>query len=311
MSMRKASIFGIVAILVALVCQAIAAIILCVGTLHVHHKPMTAHKIAVVEAGARQLDAQMDDVQIASFDGAKLRGWFFRPQERNGSVVIVLHGHGDNRGGAAGFAPMLLRHHYAVLAPDSRAHGKSGGDIATFGFDESRDLSRWVDWLGTQNFHGCVYGLGESMGAAIVLQTLPSEPRFCAGVAECPYASVREMGYDRLTQRFGDGLWHREFFVVPLVSEGFWYARLRYGIDLDQVSPATRVASTHIPVLLIHGMNDFNIVVRHCHEILQHHSGEMQLWEVPGAGHTQAYKTEPKEFERRVTDWFERHTTRQ
>jgi uncharacterized protein len=290
--------------------QMVAAIVLCIGTLHIRHKPLTAAKIAVVEAAARRSNAQMETVQIASFDGVDLRGWFFRPQQGNGSVVIVLHGHGDNRVGSAGFAPMLLRHHYAVLDPDSRAHGESGGEIATFGFDEARDLSRWVDWLAGQNYRGCVYGLGESMGAAIVLQALPSEPRFCAVVAESPYASFREIGYDRLTQRFGNGWWTRELLVAPLVSEGFWYARLRYGIDLDQVSPATRVASTRVPVLLIHGMNDFNIVVRHCREILQNHSGEMELWEVPGAGHTQAYKTEPEEFERRVTGWFDRHTTR-
>lgn len=308
--MRKISIVLVAALLVAMVCQVVGAITLCLATLHPHHKPMAAERVAAIEAEVRTSNSTMEDVQITSFDGAKLRGWLFRPPEENGAVVIVLHGHGDNRGGSAGFAPMLLRHHYAVLAPDSRAHGESGGDVATFGFNEARDLSRWVDWLAGRNFHGCVYGLGESMGASIVLQTLPTEPRFCAVVAESPYASFREIATDRLTQRFGNGWWKRELLIVPLVSEGFLYARLRYGIDLDQVSPARQVASTRVPVLLIHGMDDFNINVRHCREILQNQSGEMEFWEVPGAGHTQAYRTEPAEFERRVTDWFGRHASR-
>jgi dipeptidyl aminopeptidase/acylaminoacyl peptidase len=308
--MRKISIVVGVAALLTLSLQALLAVSLCIETLHPHRKPVTPEKRVQTEERVRDVHATMKDVQISSFDGANLRAWFFRPQEENGAAVIVLHGHGDNRGGSSGFAPMLLLHHYAVLAPDSRAHGDSGGEIATFGYDEARDLSGWVSWLAGENYQGCIYALGESMGAAIVLQALPTEPRICAAVAESPYASFREIGYERLTQRFGDGSFARRLLVVPLVGEGFVYARLRYGVDLDQVSPATRVARTTTPVLLIHGMSDFNIPVRHCREILQHHSGPMELWEVPGAGHTQAYRTEPEEFERRVTDWFDSHKTR-
>ncbi len=284
--------------------QTVAAIFLCEGTLHLKHKPLTADMRALAESDARQLGAKTDDVQIASFDGAKLSVWFFRPEQGNGDAVIVLHGQGDNRAGAAGFAPMLLRHHYAVLAPDARDHGESGGDLATYGLYEARDLSRWVDWLATQNYHGCVYGLGESMGASILLQALPEEPRFCAVVAESPFASFREVAYDRMGQKVGAGPWAGRALFWPLVSEAFLYARLRYGIDFNQVSPANAVAATRVPVLLIHGMEDFNIPLRHCEAILKNHAGVMELWQVPGAGHTGAFGTEPEEFERRVTDWF-------
>jgi hypothetical protein len=42
---------------------------------------------------------------------------------------------------------MFLAHGYIVLAPDSRAHGESGGDIATYGLLEWDDAHRWVSWL--------------------------------------------------------------------------------------------------------------------------------------------------------------------
>ena len=284
----------------------IASIFLCEGTLHLAHKPLTGKMQAMAEQSARQLGVKMENVQVTSFDGVTLRGWFFRPEQGNGDVVIVLHGHGDNRAGMAGFVPLLLRHHYAVLAPDSRAHGESGGEIATFGLYESRDLSRWVDWLNAQHYQGCIYGLGESMGAAILLQALPNEPRLCAGVAESPYATFREVAYDRLARRIGGGLWARRLLCMPLVSEAFLYARLRYGIDFDQDSPARAMASPHAPVLLIHGMEDFNIPLRHCETILNHHAGLMEFWQVPGARHTGAFSAQPEEFEHRVTEWFTR-----
>jgi dipeptidyl aminopeptidase/acylaminoacyl peptidase len=305
--MRKLS-WVLLAFFLFVALQTLTAIVLSEGALHLTHKPLTASMRARAENEARDMGVKMDDAQIASFDGTQLKAWFFRPEQGNGEVVVVLHGHNDNRAAAAGFAPMLLQHHYAVLAPDARVHGESGGDIATYGIYESRDLSRWVDWLNMQNYHGCVYGLGESMGAAILLQTLPIEPRFCAAVADSPYSSFREVAADRLAQRFGDGSKLGRTLVAPLVSEAFLYARLRYGIDFDKASPANAVALTRVPVLLIHGADDFNIPLRHCQAILKNHAGEMEFWEVPGAGHTAAFGTEPEEFERRVTGWFTQYS---
>jgi dipeptidyl aminopeptidase/acylaminoacyl peptidase len=305
--MRKLS-WILLAFFIFIAFQTLAAIVLSEGALHLTHKPLTALVRARAEDERRNLGVKMEDVQITSFDGAKLKAWLFRPEQGNGRVVIVLHGHVDNRAAAAGFGPMLLRHHYTVLAPDARAHGESGGDIATYGIYESRDLSRWVDWLTTQNYHGCVYGLGESMGAAILLQALPNERRFCAAVADSPYSSFHEVAYDRMGQKVGAGDGVGRTLFRPLIDEAFLYVKLRYGIDLNQADPATAVASTRVPVLLIHGAEDFNIPLRHCQAILRNHAGVMELWEVPGAGHTTAFGTEPEEFERRVTDWFARYS---
>lgn len=298
----------LLAFIIFIALQTLAAIVLSEGALHLTHKPLTPKKLAIAEEGAKQSDAKMDDVQIASFDGAKLKGWFFRPEQGNGQVVIVLHGHTDNRAGVEGFVPMLLRHRYAVLAPDARVHGESGGDIATYGIYESRDLGRWVDWLTTQNYHGCVYGLGESMGAAILLQALPNEPRFCAAVADSPYSSFHEVAYDRMGQKVGAGDDVGRTLFRPLIDEAFLYVKLRYGIDLNQADPAAAAAHSQVPVLLIHGAEDFDIPLRHCQTILKNHVGAMEFWEVPGAGHTAAFGTEPDEFERRVTGWFTQYS---
>jgi len=286
------------------------AIFLCEGTVHLKHKALTEKIRALAESSAQQFDAKMDTIYVTSFDGARLSAWLFRPQHANGDAVILLHGHGDNRAGMLGFVPLFLRRHYAVLVPDSRAHGESGGDLATFGLKESRDLSRWVDGLSARGNRGCVYGLGESMGASVLLQALPQEPRFCAVVAESPFASFREVAYDRLGQKLGGGGGGGRALFGPLVSEAFLYSRWRYGIDFNQDAPADSVASTRVPILLIHGTEDFNIPLRYCQAILKNHSGVMEFWPVPGAGHTEAFGHNPEEFERRVIDWFSRYSRR-
>lgn len=295
-----------VGFLAAFAVHTAAAILLCGMTLHPHRKDLTGTMQAAAEAIAQHGSASVQTIQIASFDGAKLTAWFFRVKDGNGESVILLHGPGDNRAGMLGYVPMFLARHYCVLVPDSRAHGQSGGDLATFGVKESRDMNKWVDWLSGQNSARCVYGLGESMGASILLESLPIEPRFCAAVAESPFSSFREVAYDRLGQGFGDGARVGRTLFRPLISEAFLFARLQYRINLEKASPARATASTQAPVLLIHGTEDFNIPLRHCETILRSASGPIELWQVPGAGHTGAYGREPEEFERRVTDWFAR-----
>jgi len=247
-------------------------------------------------------------VEIAASDGVTLRGWYFGAPKPNGRAVIVLHGQTDNRMGVAGFAEFLVRHGYTALTPDIRAHGVSGGELATYGFLEADDTRRWVDWLLARQPGAQVFGLGESMGAGILLQTLNVESRFCAVVAEGPYANLRDIAYDRLSQRWGSSL--SSFALRPVLNLALVYQRLRYGVDLGAVSPEQAVTRTRTRVLLIHGALDNNTPLQHSRSIYRANPGTVTLWEVPGAGHTGAWGSHPQEFERRMLEWLSPATCR-
>jgi pimeloyl-ACP methyl ester carboxylesterase len=202
------------------------------------------------------------------------------------------------------YSTLFLRQGYNALIPDLRAHGSSDGELATYGFLEAADLHRWVDWVIGRQPGGHVFGFGESMGGAILLQALTVESRFCAVVAEAPYATLREIAYDRLSQRYGKSTWPGRYVLRPILELALIYQRIRYGVDLDQVSPEKAVAGSRTPVLLIFGSEDENTPVRHARRIYQANPSQVTLWEIPNAGHTGAWGSRPKEFERRVPEWF-------
>ena len=112
--------------------------------------------------------ARVEDIEVTASDGVPLRGTFAVPEKQNGSAVILLHGISDNRMGVSGFARLFLANGYRVLLVDSRAQGMSGGAFATYGVLERNDVHRWLDWLEKDQTENCVYGFGESMGAAIL-----------------------------------------------------------------------------------------------------------------------------------------------
>ena len=287
----------------------IAGVILAEGTLHPGRHPLTAKsEMQAREMAARQR-SDLADVTIAASDAVPLQAWSIRPQNDKRSAVILLHGLSDNRLGMIGYAELLLVHGFTVLIPDARAHGASGGALATYGLLESEDIHKWVDWLEETEHPDCVFGFAESMGAAQLLQSLRSESRFCAVAAESPFSNIREIAYDRVGQFFGTGPWLGRTVLRPAVEVSFAYGRWKYKLDLRQVSPEDAVAASTVPVLLIHGRNDSNIAVRHSRQIAARNPAVV-LWEVPNADHCGAVSAAPQEFEQRLIGWFEGHSKR-
>ncbi len=283
---------------------AVGGIYLADGTLHPGRRALTDDDVAAFERTLQATHSELQEVSITTADHVVLRGWLLRPSIGNGNAALVLHGLADNRLGMSGYAELLLAHGYTVLLPDARAHGVSGGELATYGLLERSDIHQWVDFLLKAAQPRCVYGMGESMGAAELLQSLQEDTRFCAVVAESPFSTFREIAYDRMGQPFRLGPWVGRTVLRPLVEIAFLRARWKYGLDLGQVSPEDAVARSHTPVLLIHGQIDGNIPVRHSRAI-HARAPQSVVWEVPGADHCGALAAAPQEFERRVMGWFE------
>ena len=281
----------------------VGGIYLADGTLHPGRRLLTEDDTTAMRDSAHALDADLTDASITTPDHITLRAWTIHPHHPNGDAVLLLHGLGDNRLGMTGYAQLLLAHGFVVLLPDARAHGASEGPLATFGLLERSDIHQWVDFLQTQAHPRCIFALGESMGAAQLLQSLDTRSHFCAVVAESSFANFREIAYDRMGQPFHLGPWVGRTVLRPLVEVAFLRARLKYHLRMDNISPEDSVAATTIPVLLIHGQIDSNIPVRHS-QIIRELNPNAQLWEVPNADHCGAISTAPREFERRILAWF-------
>lgn len=293
-----------------LVASIVAGMFAVEWALHPARLILPASAEAQANSIARDGNAVLTPVAISAGDGAVLRGWQMQTSQGNGNAVILFHGQSDNRTGMLGNAELLLRHGYSVLLPDARAHGDSGGALATYGVKEADDIRRWFDWLNRTQTPRCIYGLGDSMGAAELLQSLKVETRFCAVAAESPFANFREASYDRMGERLGAGAWAGRTLMRPVVEAGLLYGRWKYGVDLSQASPAKAVAGSQTPVLLIHGKKDDNLPPRNSELIAaqsRDRNPQVVIWEPHEAGHCGAAGAEPKEYERRVIGWFSDH----
>jgi uncharacterized protein len=273
--------------------------------LHASSAPIRPYEERNARAAALSKSVEFRDVEITTPDAVILRAWYMRPQEASGDAVILLHSISGNRVEMYDYGKWLVENHYSVLLPDERHHGDSGG-LSTYGVKEADDIHRWVDWIETNEPARCVYGLGESTGAAELLESLPHEPRFCAVVAESANATFREEEYTQLGRLFHAGPWLGRILFRPTVDVGFLYVRLRYGINLEAASPEQAVVDVKTPILLIHGLDD-TYIPPYNSDLIQAKNPAIVVWKVPGAVHVGARKAAPQEFERRVLGWFAEH----
>lgn len=190
------------------------------------------------------------DFDVRAPDGIELRGWKVRPPSPNGDWVLLFHGVSDNRTGVLGAAEILLRHGYSVVMMDARAHGESGGAMATYGWKERYDTVAITSALYATEKVPHLYALGVSMGAAIALQSAAVEPRIEGVIAEDPLADLREIGYDYTGLHWSPLLGKTLF--RPAAMAGMAALAKAGGFNPDDVSPEKAVAARAFPVDLRH-----------------------------------------------------------
>lgn len=253
---------------------------------------------------ATQAAASVESVEVAAPDGVRLSGWLLHPERWRGEAALVLHGFVDSRAAMLDHARLLLRHGYAVLAPDSRGHGESGGNAVSFGLREADDVTAWADWLCGRLGIDAFIGVGQSMGAAVLINALPRERRLARIVAESPFTSFREAAYDRLAGRARVPRWVAHWLFRPIGELAFLYVRWRYGFNLHKTRPVDALRRSAQPILLIHGARDQAILAGHSRRLHAAAASDVEYWEVEGAGHTEPIRVAAAEYERRVIAWL-------
>ncbi len=240
-----------------------------------------------------------DDVKLVTEDGFVLTAWYLASQ--NGAAVVLLHGAGSTRSSVLDEMEVLAANGYGVLAFDARGHGDSEGRAMDFGWLGNRDTLPAIQWLAdrpdVENDRIALVGM--SMGGEQAIGAAAFDRRVDAVVAEGVTARTA-----------ADKAWLPDVYGV----QG-WVQRLvdkvRFGITdvLTDAEPpiglrdaATRIAPRHL--LLITAGNAID--ERNAATYIQSGSpGTVEVWEVPGAGHTQGLEVAPFEWEEQVIGFLD------
>lgn len=207
-------------------------------------------------------------------EGISLRGWRGKASGVRRGTLIYLHGVADNRASGAGVLDRFRMRGFDVVAYDSRAHGDSGGDAATYGFFEKEDLRRVLDGIDA----GPIVLIGSSLGAAVALQAAAVDQRISAVVAAEVFSDLQTVVKERAP-----------FFIsAGNVDKAIQVTEQNGKFRMGAVSPELAARTIKVPVLLIHGADDTDTLPDHSRRVFAALDGPKRLILVPGAKHNQS-----------------------
>lgn len=246
-------------------------------------------------------DLPYEDVRVTSSSEVDLVGWYIPTQ--NGAVVMAQHGYKQHRGELLEEAAMLARHGYGVLLTTVRAHDYSDGNQLSFGTREMDDLDAWYRYLLTRSEVDPqrIGLLGNSYGGALVIQYAAQNPQIEAVVAHSAFASLDDTVSTSVS--FFSGL--PPFPFAPLIVA---WAEREAGFAARDIDTTRWVAQiSPRPVFLLQGGSDV-VISPNSGERLYAAAGEpKELWFEPDLGHVMFDGARPREFESRVTAFFDRY----
>lgn len=215
-----------------------------------------------------------EDVELQG-DGVVLRGWRFPALGERRGWIVYLHGFGDDRRGGEGIARRFGPLGFEVLAYDSRAHGRSDGDVCAYGVVEKRDLARILDARPADKRALPVVLIGGSLGGAVALQAAAVDRRISLVVALATFSDLRTVATERAPFFARRGQIERALKLAE--NEG--------GFAIDDASPVAAAPMIRCPVLLVHGAIDELTPPDHSRRIHAALTSEKELIIVPGVNH--------------------------
>ena len=241
-----------------------------------------------------RVGAPHEDVTFTTSDGLRLRGWYV--PSKNGAAVISFPG----RKGSQKPARLLARQGYGVLLFDRRGEGESDGDPNAWGWEGYRDVDAAVAFLERRPDveRGRIGGIGLSVGGEMMLE-----------------AAARSHGLKAIVSEGAGERSIREFFDMTtgykwLFASG--YAGLTAGVSLfaNHTPPPSlkdlvgRIAPT--PVFFIYGEHGQDGERNLNPQYFAAAHAPKQIWKVPDSGHVGGITAHPRDYDRRMTEFFDR-----
>lgn len=196
-----------------------------------------------------------EEIEIKSFDGLKLKGYYLKNENSNGKVMILCHGYRSfPYFDFSASAKVYYEKGFDLLFIVHRTHLESDGKYITFGLKERYDLLSWIEYVDNR-FAGKAKILlaGVSMGAATVMYTLGlSLPNSVKGaVCDCGFDTPKHVIGYALIEVF------KVKWLASFMSNFVSFAALfKLGSFLGAVNTSKSLKKNKLPVMFAHGESD-------------------------------------------------------
>jgi alpha-beta hydrolase superfamily lysophospholipase len=243
----------------------------------------------------------IESFRLSTVDGEDIGAWYV--EGRLGEpVVLLLHGHGGNRGHGLRRAEMMASRGCSAMMISLRANGDSTGNFDDIGYSARHDVVAAVEWIEKNHPKHPVVIWGQSMGAAAAIFAAQELGERVNGyILECPYQDLHTAVRHRTEYFLPTGLDRLAYLglltVSPLVMP-----------DANKISLLDSICNVpaSTPVLILAGGSDRRARPEEARAIYDRVQSHGQLVVFEGADHLQLMRDDPKRYRRLVEEFLTR-----
>lgn len=241
---------------------------------------------------------QFEPVTFQSHDGLTLVGWYVPAAVPTDKGIVVFHGHGSNKDTAFKKYGPMLHDHYNLFVYDQRYCGQSQGQYTTLGFLEDKDAVLAVEQLRARG-NTSIGLMGESMGAAVAIDTGATLKDVKAVWADCAFDSLYDAVQPRVAARHYP-------FSAPVSESIIETVKLKTHCDVVTADPVKWIAQiAPRPVYVVHGQLDDETTPMNGEKLFLAAHEPKTMWRTPLAHHAESWKLYPDEYKSRMSAFFD------
>jgi len=244
--------------------------------------------------------ATFEQLRLKTRDQLEIGAWYI-PGKPDKPVVILMHGHGGNRGAVLDRAETVSKLGSPIIMVTARAHGDSEGNFNDIGWSARLDLEAACHWAQERLPDQPVVLMGVSMGAVASIYAA-SEFNFpWAGlILECPYQHLVNSAMWRRGELFIPwGISHAAFAGVKILAPVI----IGKAATCSPLEAIEKVPAS-IPILLIAGSKDRRAPVEDSQSLAGKAGNRASVVVVEGADHETIFNTNPTQYEQALRVFF-------
>lgn len=241
-------------------------------------------------------ELKREHLNIISYDGSVIHGDYSECPNAKG-LIITAHGYSWTREGNVKYARLFYKLGFSVYLYDERGHGENETKYTTMGYKEGKDIASIVSYFRKIHNKDYLIGIhGESLGAASIMMALKETDNVDFAIEDCGYSSLEKLLKQQIKKMHLSSI-----FLLPANIA----LKLFYHYSYKDVEPYKAVASSKVPLLIIHGEKDSFIPCEDSNDILKARSNGIRREIFKNADHALSYQSNPERYEKIVNDFVE------
>ena len=192
-----------------------------------------------------------EEIQVENSEGKKLTALKIENEHVSHSYMVVCHQYGGSPYSMEEYAKHFYDLGFNIILPYMRGHGESPYNKISFGWQDSSDVTEWIEYITDKDPNARIALFGVSLGANAVTLSVSEElsPNVRFVIADSCYTSVDELMKEYIRKE-------THFSTIIVANLASVFAKTKVGETFENADTITKVKNIELPIMFINGEND-------------------------------------------------------